>query len=417
MFVIFGKGKVGGGLKKLLDKLNIENIIMDDQDRNDDVLLKSEKIIVSPGIKQNHKLYLNYKNKVFSELNFLGDIIKDLKLKDKLEIIGVTGTNGKSSSVHILYNLFRGIFKKLEIKTKVYLSGNFGTPLSESLIEIIDGEKKEKHLIILEVSSFMLYKLNNFDFDYSILTNLGTDHLDWHKDLQEYFDSKFKIIDYTKNYVVMDKNSLELYNNNKTTKAEIEKFQQVFDLEKTKFLGKHNQGNWNAVYKITNRYFEDHKLEWNEKVFWGIAGNIEPLDHRLKLVRSISGIKIYDDGICTSSQALNVALNSFDKKVILIAGGYDKGDDYNWLGREMGKKIGFACLIGQTAKKFEVILKEKGIDYKILKTLNEAVSFSIDKAKELKIENILFSPGSASFDMFENVYDRCNSFLKIIDFL
>lgn len=415
MFVVFGKWKVGSSLKKLLDKLNFENCIMDDQDWNDEVLSKSEKIIVSPWIKQDHKLYLNYKNKVFSELNFLWDVIKSLGLSNSLEIIWVTWTNWKSTSVHIIYNLFKWIFEKLNIKTNVYLSWNFWTPLSETLYEIISWENENKNLIVLETSSFMLYSLNNFNFDYSIITNLWVDHLDWHKDLQEYFDSKFNIVDFTKNYAVMDKDNINLYKKNNTTKAEIEEFQQNFDLEKTNFLWKHNEWNWNASLKIIKKFFEKNNLKWHDEVFWEVAKNIEPLDHRIKMVKELWWIKIYDDWICTSSQALNVALNSFNEKITLIAGGYDKWDDYTWLANELEKKVWFACLIWQTAKKFEVILKEKNIDYKIFEKLEDAVLYAINETKKLWIKNILFSPWSASFDMFENVYDRCDQFIGIID--
>jgi UDP-N-acetylmuramoylalanine--D-glutamate ligase len=156
-------------------------------------------------------------------------------------------------------------------------------------------------------------------------------------------------------------------------------------------------------------------LKWNEEIFWEVAKNIEPLDHRIKMVKEFWWIKIYDDWICTSSQALNVALNSFNEKITLIAGGYDKWDDYTWLANELEKKVWFACLIWQTAKKFEVILKEKNIDYKIFEKLEDAVLYAINETKKLWIKNILFSPWSASFDMFENVYDRCDQFIGIID--
>ncbi|HKL44132.1 MAG TPA: UDP-N-acetylmuramoyl-L-alanine--D-glutamate ligase [Candidatus Absconditabacterales bacterium] len=422
MIIIFGKGKVGNSLNRLLDKLNLKNILMDDKDWDDDLLSKSKKIICSPGIKKNHKLYLNYGDKVFSELNFLGDIIKKKGLENKLEFIGITGTNGKSTSVHIMYNLFKGIFKKLKINTKVHLSGNFGTPLSDTIYQILDDKKNKEHLIILEVSSFMLYKLNNFSFDYSILTNLGVDHLDWHTDIKEYFDSKFNLIRYTKKYITTSNDVIEKYkqiikkSDTKTFEhTRIEPYKNEFDLDKTKFLGEHNKGNWNAIYKVIWKYFDNKKIKRNEKVFWNVVGGIEPLEHRMKLVKTINGIKIYDDGICTSSQALNAALSCFEDKIILIAGGYDKGEEYVRISDELQKKVEFMCLIGQTAKKFKKICKEKNIEYKIFDSLQNAVKYSINKAKELKIKSILFSPGSASFDMFKNVYDRCDKFSKIID--
>ena len=137
----------------------------------------------------------------------------------------------------------------------------------------------------------------------------------------------------------------------------------------------------------------------------------------MKKVKEIDGINIYDDGICTSSQALAAALDCFEKKIVLIVGWYDKWEDYNWLSDEFEKKIWFACLIWQTAEKFKVICDKKNIKYRFFKTLKEAVSYSILEAKKLKTNNILFSPGSASFDMFKNVYDRCDNFLKIVDIL
>ncbi|HRX63742.1 MAG TPA: UDP-N-acetylmuramoyl-L-alanine--D-glutamate ligase [Candidatus Absconditabacterales bacterium] len=422
MIVIFGKGKVGKGLEKLLKKLNIKYVIMDDQDFDSKILDESTKIICSPGIKKNHKIYKKYGDKILSELNFLGDVIKDNDLDNKIEFVGVTGTNGKSTSVHIMYHMFVGLFEKLGKDYKVHISGNFGTPLSQTILEILEDGDNTNHLVILEVSSFMLNKLNNFAFDYSILTNLGVDHLDWHNDIQDYFDCKFKIIDYTKTYAITSSEVLQKYeerigngDNKIFENTVIETYENDFDIKKTNFLGKHNEWNWNAIYKLINRYFENKDWDLREKVFWDVAKDIEPLEHRMKMVKNIDGIKIYDDGICTSSQALNAALSCFDDEIVLIAGGYDKGEEYDWLAEYMSKKIYFACLIGQTAKKFEKICKEKNIGYKIFDSLQDAVHYSVKIAKEMGIKNILFSPGSASFDMFENVYDRCDKFSSIID--
>ncbi len=427
MIIVFGKGKVWKWLIKLLDKLNIDSMLMDDADYDVKKLNSSEKIIVSPGIKQDHKLYQNYDEKVFSELNFLWDIIEENWLADSIEFVAVTGTNGKSSSVYIMYHMFKWLFKKLKINTKIYLSGNFWTPLSETLCEIIyvnnDSKKtnKNKHLIVLECSSFMLYKLNNFSFDYGILTNLWVDHLDWHKDLEEYFDSKFNLIKYTKTYVTTNEDCIDKYED-KLSKTDtkifedtrIEPYKLSFDLSKTQFLWEHNQWNWDAIYKLIREYFDNNELNLDDKNFWSIAKTVEPLEHRMKLLKKIWNTKIYDDWICTSSAALNAALSCFDEKIVLIAGGFDKWEDYAWLSKELEKKIGFACLIWQTAKKFRKIFDEKNVEYKIFDDLKSAVNYSTKMAEELKIENILFSPGSASFDMFENVYDRCEQFAKII---
>ena len=404
---------------------------MDDLDWDEKELKFAKKIVCSPGVKQNHKLYENYGDKVFSELNFLGDIIKEQWLENIVEFAGVTGTNGKSSSVHIMYEMFKWLFEKLDINTQVYLSGNFGTPLSETLCDILDIKNKEKelnskHLIIIECSSFMLYKLNNFSFDYSILTNLWVDHLDWHKDLDEYFDSKFNIINFAKKYVTSDSDSITKYEDRlKKTDTKIfkntriEPYQRSFDLSKTNFLGEYNKWNWNAIYKLIWEYFDNNWLTWNEQAFENIAKTVEPLDHRMKKIKEINlgnrSINIFDDGICTSGQALTAGLSCFDEKIILIAGWYDKWEDYDWLADEFKKKIWFACMIGQTSEKFAKIFDEKNIEYKKFDNLKSAINYSIGKAKESNINNILFSPGAASFDMFKNVYDRCEQFCQIID--
>jgi len=431
MIVIFGKWKVWKWLNILLNKLWIENIMMDDLDWDEKFLKFAKKIVCSPGVKQNHKLYQDYGNKVFSELNFLGEIIEEQWLENNIEFVGVTGTNWKSSSVHIMYEIFKWMFEELNINTHIYLSGNFGTPLSETLCDIlnINNDKKtanNKHLVILECSSFMLYKLNNFSFDYSILTNLWVDHLDWHKDLDEYFDSKFNIISFAKKYVTLDNKSIAKYENRlkktdtkRFKNTRIEPYQRAFDLSKTNFLGDYNKWNWNAIYKLVWEYFDNHWIGWNEQVFENVAKTIEPLDHRMKKIKNIDlenkKISIFDDGICTSGQALSAALSCFEEKIILIVGWYDKWEDYNWLADELEKKIWFACTIWQTSEKFAKIFDEKKIEYKKFEDLNTTINYSVEKTKNSNINTILFSPGAASFDMFKNVYDRCEQFCQLVD--
>lgn len=421
MIIIFGKGKVWKWLIKLLDKLNIDSMLMDDEDYDIKKLDSADKIIVSPGIKQDHKLYQNHDKKIFSELNFLWDIIEENWLADSIEFAAVTGTNWKSSSVHIMYHMFKWLFNKLNIDTHVHLSGNFWTPLSETLCEILDS-KYNKHVVVLECSSFMLYKLNNFAFDYGILTNLWVDHLDWHKDIEEYFDSKFNLIKYTKTYVTTNEDCIDKYETrlSKTdTKVfedtRIEPYKLEFDLSKTQFLWEYNKWNWDAIYKVIWEYFDNNEIKRDEKLFFDIAKTVESLEHRMKLIKKIWNTKIYDDWICTSSAALNAALSCFEQKIVLIAGGFDKWENYTWLSEELNKKIWFACLIWETAEKFSKLFDEKNIKYKIFDELDAAVNYSTKMAEELEIDNILFSPGSASFDMFKNVYDRCEQFWKIID--
>lgn len=412
MIAVFGKGKVWKWIDKLLNKLKIDHFLMDDWDFDIRKLENADKIICSPWVKQDHKIYKTFEDKVLSELNFLEKIIQT-NFKDKnLEFIGITWTNGKSTSAHIMYNLFLWLFDKLNINTKVHLSGNFWTPLSETLCEILDSENS-KHLIILECSSFMLYNLKWFKFDYSILTNLWVDHLDWHKDIEEYFSSKLNILKNTQKYWVTNWEVINKYNLPKT----IGEYQNIFDLNKTNFLWEHNKWNWNAIYKIVEKYFEYNDIKFDNSVFFDVAKNIDPLEHRIRKVKEIWNIKIYDDWICTSSQALNAALSCFEQKIVLIAWWYDKGDDYNWLAGDLKNKVEYAAIMGQTSEKLWKILDQEQIEYQKFFDLNTAVNNALEYTKNNNIEIILYSPGAASFDMFKNVYDRCNQFSRIIDSL
>jgi UDP-N-acetylmuramoylalanine--D-glutamate ligase len=112
---------------------------------------------------------------------------------------------------------------------------------------------------------------------------------------------------------------------------------------------------------------------------------------------------------------MNAALSCFKEQIVLIAGGYDKWEDYDWLSEQLKNKIWFCCLIWQTAKKFSKIFDKQNIEYKIFDDFNTAVNYSVEIANKLKLNNILFSPWAASFDMFKNVYDRCEQFSEIID--
>lgn len=409
MIIIFWKWKVWTSLVSLLKHIKYESILMDDADRDDRFLEKADKIVVSPWVAQNHKLYKKYGNKTISELNFLDWIIKENKLRQQIEFIAVTGTNWKSTSVHILFETM----KRLIMNTEIHLSWNFGTPLSETLLDILKNGKDKKHLIILECSSFMLYKLKDFQFEYSILTNIAKDHLDRHKDFQEYTECKTTLLKNTIKYWITNqeiRNTLD-----KSTQEKIAIYEGSYDLKKTQFLWKHNESNRNAIEHIIKKYFKDHKLARNQQYFQEVIKKVKPLEHRMSLLREIRGIKIYDDGICTSSQALNAALSCFNEKIIFIAWGYDKWDDYTRLADEFKNKVAFACFIGKTKEKLNIIFDQQEIEYQNFDKLPDCVEWAYQIAKEKWINTILFSPGAASFDMFNNVYDRINKFEKLVN--
>lgn len=413
MIIVFWKGKVGNGVGHLLSVMNIQHSIMDDQDLDDAILADADVILVSPGVKQSHHIYQSYSHKIQSELQFLSGLLPSIGLKNTTWI-GITATNGKSTTTWVTYHVLKEMFPQ----KNVWITGNFDIPVSETLAQIIEQKKQdEDHIFVVECSSFMLYGLRDFVFDYSILLNVARDHLDWHKDFDEYQESKLTLLRRTRDAFFVPASSWSLLDkllSNRGTKVE-----ESFDLGPTKFLGAHNKINLAAVEALTLQYCK--ACWWNPQVaqsrFIEVIAWIHPLPHRLGLIREIDGVKIYDDGICTSSHSLSAALSSFDQKCVLIAWWYDKGDDYSWLSELFLSKVWYAVLMWQTAEKLIKVCWQAQVPYIVVSSLQDAVKTAVEQAKKLALSHVIFSPWAASFDMFKNVYDRVDQFEKIVNSL
>lgn len=412
MIVIFGKGKVGNWISHLLTVLNTPHVLMDDQDLDPSILNQAEFVLVSPGIKQSHVVYQQYWAKIKSELNFLASILPSIGFVKKPTWIGITATNGKSTTTWIVYSLLKNLLPK----TNVWITGNFDIPVSEILATIIENKQlDQEHIFVVECSSFMLYGLQNFVFDYGLFLNIATDHLDWHRDRDEYIASKFNLL---KNTAKKALTSQHLYDQlDLQTQQHTKVFTPIFDLSKTQFLGSHNQENFAAATMLIQTYFDDHELVLDQEKLGHFVYDVVPLDHRLKLLRTVGWVAFYDDGISTSSQALHAALDAFYQPLVLLAWGFDKWDDYVWLHEDFVARVSFAILFGQTAYKFQAVCQKAHVPYIVVQTLHDAITQSYSYAKEHKIWLVLFSPWAASFDMFKNVYDRVGQFVHEVSIL
>ncbi|MEF2176174.1 MAG: Mur ligase family protein [Candidatus Absconditabacteria bacterium] len=410
MIVIFGKGRVGNSVLSLCNYLKIEAILMDDGDYDEKVLIKADTIIVSPGIPPFHKLYNEFKTKIQGELDFVYSIMND-DLKNNLNIVAVTGTDGKSTVCWMVYSLLRLVNDHYNLGGKVWLGGNFDAPFSEICESILANNlNNEKHYIAMEISSFMGFNIKNIQFDYSIWTNFQTDHLNWHNDMQDYFFSKSKVIENTKYHSYTNFEIIEKLNDI----SKVSPYEKV-DLIGTKFHGEHNSFNLGASLLVVKGILIQNGIDISLSKLLELSKMITPLEHRIQLVKEIQGVKIYDDGKSTSANSLNAALNSFEDKVILIAGGSDKGDKFNHLSSSFVNKVAGAVLIGQTAQAFKDIFDELDIESTIELSMESAVKKAFSLAKSRKIKTILFSPGCASFGMFKNRLDRVQKFLHEVE--
>ncbi|MDD5376943.1 MAG: UDP-N-acetylmuramoyl-L-alanine--D-glutamate ligase [Candidatus Gracilibacteria bacterium] len=415
--LIYGKGKVGNALKSFLEYHKIPGEIRDDSDAPES-LDEYNAIIPSPGIAPSHRIYQT--GKIVGELDFVYN-----SLPKGFRIIAVTGTDGKSTTAWIVYNLLKQEYGE----GKVFLSGNFEIPFSET-VQTIQERGLKSGYIVLEVSSFMSYNIRTFRSTHSIFTNFETDHLNWHPDLEDYFNAKMRLFEHTTGTSIINEQvfsrarelGLAFPNNIPNTRVFgtytnlkdrtdgeniIISGRKKYLLSETRFSGIHNAMNILSSALVTNA------LKICSKRTREYLANISGLPHRLEPVTTQNGISFIDDSKSTSSQSLIAALGSFgDKKVCLIAGGSDKGDTFEHLGPILSQKVKHAELIGQTREILGKICEQEGVPYHYSESMDEAVLLSAKAAKPG--DTVLLSPGCASFGMFRDYLDRANKFREAV---
>lgn len=340
----------------------------------------------------------------------------------KGKIFGITGSDGKTTTTTIISKLL------IESGYKTWVGGNIGTPLFSN-IEDISSEDK----VVLELSSFQLMTMDT-PIDVAVVTNLAPNHLDMHKDMEEYINAKKNI------FLHQDKSGILILNReNEIThsfvseaKGEVREFSSKQRLGKGAYFkddilyldgeevctkddilikGLHNIENYLAAFLATK---EDVSIDIMKKVVKTFGG----VEHRCELVRELNGVKYYNDSIASSPTRTLAGLFAFNTKVILIAGGYDKHIPFEPLAEEGYPYIKELILLGATKdiikEAFDKVKEKKGIGVPIIKvnTLEEAVL----KAREISEEGdiVTLSPACASFDMFPNFEIRGNKYKEIV---
>ncbi len=342
------------------------------------------------------------------------------------KIIGITGSDGKTTTT----SLINSILQKAGYNT--FLGGNIGTPLFTKLPEITPQD-----IVVLELSSFQLMGME-VSPQIAVITNITPNHLNIHKDYQEYIDAKKNIFKY------QDENGLLVLN---------------YDNEITRECAKEAHGKvifFSSKTKLDNGYIVDEDVikECDDKVrkhilntedvilrgnhnYQNIATAIattaslvdietavkaikefKPVEHRIEFVEEVDGVKWYNDSASSSPSRTLSGINAFKEKIILIAGGYDKNLDYTPLAKPIIDKVKTLILIGQTSGKiYEVVKNEleeenRHLDIYMCETLEETIP--IAKKNASRGDVVLFSPASASFDMFKNFADRGNKFKELV---
>ena len=361
--------------------------------------------------------------KVKEEGAYITSEMEEFVIYCKGKIFALTGSDGKTTTTTIVSKLL------MAEGYKTWVGGNIGTPLFAQIEEI-----EKNHRVVLELSSFQLMTMNS-PVDVAIVTNLAPNHLDMHKDMEEYIDSKKNIFLYQNkdNVLVLNRENEITFGFEKEAKCEVREFssKRVLDngayyKDGTLYLegkevckkdniiikGIHNIENYLAAFIAVK---DDVSINTMKNVVQNFVG----VEHRCELVRELHGVKYYNDSIASSPTRTLAGLFAFEKKVILIAGGYDKNIPFEPLAYEGNEFIKQLILIGATKYKikdvFDKLSTEKGIDVPVtlVETLEEAVIIAKDIAKENDV--VTLSPACASFDMFENFAVRGNKFKQLVN--
>jgi len=377
---------------------------------------KTEIIFISPGVPLNLSPFKKLKSKITNEIALFLELCP-------APVIGITGTNGKTTTTTLVSKILK------EGRKKVFMGGNIGEPLINKIDKIT-----KKSWVVLEISSFQL-ELVKRSPQIAVVLNITPDHLDRYKNFGQYKKAKEKIILYQKknDYAILnfdDKNVLAL---KQKTPAQIYGFSTLQALKRGAYLKDQNLviRDKNKLYKICS--VSEIKLPGQHNIanilaaslvgylcriplskIRKVIANFQGIPHRLELVRIKNKIKFYNDSKSTTPASTIAALKSFSEPIILIAGGYDKKSDFSLLAKEIKKKVKKLILIGQTAQKIALAVKKEkpSLPQYFTKSLKEAIQLAYRNAHPYEV--VLFSPACASFDMFTNFEERGELFKKLV---
>ena len=431
---ILGMARSGYEAAKLLSDYNNEIIVTDGKEQKDELVSELESlgvkviitgdqlsllddsfdyVIKNPGIKYDNPVVVKAKElgiKVINEVEMAYSF-----LDKSVNIIGVTGSNGKTTTTTLISEFMKNSFDN------VYLGGNIGIPLSNFVRDI-----KPNSYLVLEISDHQLCDMYNFKTNVSVLTNITPTHLDFHKSYEVYQMTKKKIFNnHTSDDLAVinkdDEVSMKItddikstkvyYGHDKTNLAYYDEEGIYYDgklvikLDDIILKGKHNYQNiMGAIIAVKKYGVTDEVIQKVLKEFKGV-------EHRLEYVDTIDGVTYYNDSKATNCVSTITALNSFDKPTILLLGGYDRGHSFHDLDDSM-KNVKCVVCFGETNNRIEEFCNDLNIKCYKNDTLKEAMNVVKDICTPGDV--VLLSPACASWDQYDRFEDRGNEFKKLV---
>ena len=305
-------------------------------------------------------------------------------------IVGITGTNGKTTVTMLIGEVLKNAGRLVKV------GGNIGTPLSAFVNELTAN-----HWVVLEISSFQLEYIEQFRPKIAVLLNFTPDHLDHHRDLNEYFEMKSKITQYQRpeDYLILNAKDKWLKSIKGKSRAQLLFFNQEKENESL-------NENEKAVVLIGSI------LGIPKQIIYETLQNFKGVEHRMEEIIVWENIRFVNDSKSTNVDSLRWALQNTLAPLHLIAGGRDKGGDFSQLNSLLKEKAKRVVLIGEAKGKLLNAWKELAIPLNQVDSLETAVVCACENS--LPGTTILLSPGCASFDMFQNYEERGHQFKKIV---
>ena len=393
-------------LKESLNKLKkypIKYILGKHREKD---FIENDIIVVNPAVPPNNKylkLAKKHNKKIIIELLYVIDNFPG-------KIIGITGTKGKTTTTMLIYSILKEHFKNTD--TNVYVGGNIRT----STVDILKTAKP-KDIAILEIPSYQLEHINLIKKspNISVITNLGEDHINWHKTIENYHRAKKNIFKYQKekDILVVRKEMLRKISKYKIpSKVLIAKKVNKNTAKNFKLKGTHNQRNLSLAVTTTKA------MKVEEKTINKAIQEFNGVPFRQEVVTEINKVKFINDTTSTNLRALKAAINTFkesyNKRIILILGGVDKNLDYRKVKKSIEKYTKAIILLEGSAseKIYKVLDKKKVTIFKFYKSLEKAVKKAYEVSS--KGDVVVLSPAASSFNMFKNEFDRGEQFNEIV---
>ena len=433
--LLVGLAKTGVSTIKKLDKLGASIVVTDikPKEKLEDILSQLNGLnnveyilgshpedisdidltIVSPGVPLDLPFIEKLKE---SNVKIIGEVELAYTLSNNPIFVGITGTNGKTTTTSLVGEIFK------EANRDTYIVGNIGNPV----IDTVDYTDKNS-VLVTELSSFQLESIDTFRPKVSSILNITEDHLNRHHTMENYINAKARIFENQEksDFSILNYDDSIVRNLNKNNNASILYFSRKEKIEQGVYLDENN----NIVISIDGKQITvlnrnelslpgDHNLEnamaailmtyvvgVDLEVIKHVLITFKGVEHRLEFVTNKNGIMFVNDSKGTNPDSTIKAIGSYERPIILIAGGMDKHSDFTDMMKCATKNVKELVLLGETADKIEASARKEGLEnITKVKNMEEAVKKAYELAEDGDV--VLLSPGCASWDMYPNFEAR-----------